>query len=164
MLQCDDVTLPYQIIPYEKDKQSKIELVKEILTTLPKPPHKGYILADSWYTCETLFQIANQLGFYYLGGIKTNRIILPKGYRPKGIQLKSFANTLSLKDLDLVTVGSETYYTYTYEGRVRGGHVVKIILSWPQKAPLEEKALDKVDFSLKIHEVLHQLLQHKNKW
>ena len=95
MLQCDDVTLPYQIIPYEKDKQSKIELVKEILTTLPKPPHKGYILADSWYTCETLFQIANQLGFYYLGGIKTNRIILPKGYRPKGIQLKSFANTLS---------------------------------------------------------------------
>ena len=90
------MTSPYriQIIPYEKDKQSKIELVKEILTTLPKPPHKGYILADSWYTCETLFQIANQLGFYYLGGIKTNRIILPKGYRPKGIQLKSFAKHL----------------------------------------------------------------------
>ena len=66
-------------------------------------------------------------------------MILPKGYRPKGIQLKSFANTLSLKDLDLVTVGSETYYTYTYEGRVRGGHVVKIILSWPQKLHLKKK-------------------------
>ena len=66
MLQCDDVILPYQIIPYEKDNQSKIELVKEILTTFTKPPHKGYILADSWYSCEALFQIANQLGFYYL--------------------------------------------------------------------------------------------------
>lgn len=162
MLQCDDVTLPYQIIPYEKDKQSKIELVKEILTTLPKPPHKGYILADSWYTCETLFQIANQLGFYYLGGIKTNRIILPKGYRPKGIQLKSFANTLSLKDLDLVTVGSETYYTYTYEGRVRGGHVVKIILSWPQKAPLEEKAL-RCFMSHDLKLSAKQILKHYTK-
>ena len=97
-------------------------VVVVVLTTLPKPPHKGYILADSWYSCEALFQIANQLGFYYLGGIKTNRIILPKGYRPKGIQLKQFANTLSLKDLDLVTVGSERYYTYLYQGRIRGGH------------------------------------------
>ena len=87
MLQCDDVTLPYQIIPYEKDKQSKIELVKEILTTLPKPPHKGYILADSWYTCETLFQIANQLGFYYLGGIKTIESFFRKAIVRKGFNL-----------------------------------------------------------------------------
>lgn len=85
MLQCDDLYLPYQIIPYEKYKQSKIELVKEVLTRLPKPSHKGYILADSWYTCETLPRIANQSGFYYIGGIKTNRIIVPKGYRSKGI-------------------------------------------------------------------------------
>ena len=141
MLQCDDLVLPYQIIPYEKDKQSKIELVQDVLVGLPKPPHKGYILADSWYTCDTLFQTAKQVGFHYLGAIKTNRLIFPKGYRPKGIQLKEFAKTLSLKDLDFVTVGSETYYTYVYEGRIRGGHLVKMILSWPQTAPLEEKAL-----------------------
>lgn len=141
MLQCDDLILPYQIIPYEKDQQSKIELLREALLGLPQPPHKGYVLTDSWYTCETLFQIAKQVGFDYLGAIKTNRIILPKGYRPNGIQLKQFANTLSLKDLDLVTVGSEQYYTYLYQGRIRGGHLVQIILSWPQKAPLEEKAL-----------------------
>lgn len=40
-----------------------------------------------------------------------------------------------------MTVGSERYYTYVYEGRIRGGHIVKIVLSWPQKAPLEEKTL-----------------------
>ena len=86
----------------------------------PKPPNKGYILADSCYTYETLFQTAKQVGFHYLGAIKTNRIILPKGYRPNGIQLKQFAKTLSLHDLDLVTVGSESYDTYLYTGRIRG--------------------------------------------
>lgn len=59
----------------------------------------------------------------------------------QGIQLKQFVKTLSLKDLDLVTVEADIYYTYTYEGLVRSGHIVKVILSWPQKAPLEEKAL-----------------------
>ena len=141
MLQCEDLILPYQIIPYEKDKQTKIELVQRALISLPKPPNKGYILADSWYTCESLLQTARNIGFYYLGALKTNRIILPKGYRPTGIQLKQFAKKLSLSDLDLVTVGSERYYTYVYEGRIRGGHIVKIVLSWPQKAPLEEKTL-----------------------
>ena len=141
MLQCDDLVLPYQIIPYEKDNQSKIELVQDVLMGLPKLPHKGYILADSWDTCETLFQTAKQVGFHYLEAIKTNRLIFPKGYRPKGIQLKEFAKTLSLKDFDLVTVGSEAYYTYVYEGRIRGGHIVKMILSWPRTDPLEEKSL-----------------------
>lgn len=141
MLQCDDLVLPYQIIPYEKEKRTKIEIVKDALIDLPQPPYQGYVLADSWYTCRSLIQLAQQIGFYYLGGIKTNRIILPKGYRPKGIQLKQFSETLSLRDLDLVTVGSKSYYTYTYQGRIRGGAIVKIILSWPQKALFNEKAL-----------------------
>ena len=162
MLQCEDLILPYQILPYEKDKQSKIELVQGALMSLPKPPNKGYILADSWYTCEALFQTANQVGFRYLGAIKTNRIIHPKGYRPKGIQLKQFVKTLSLQDLDLVTVGSENYYTYLYTGRIRGGHVVKIILSWPQRAPLEEKAL-RCFMSHDLKMSAKQLLKHYTK-
>ena len=72
MLQCEDLSPPYQIIPYEKDQQSKIELVQRALIRLPKPPNKGYILGDSWYICETLFQTAKQVGFHYLGAIKKN--------------------------------------------------------------------------------------------
>lgn len=162
MLQCEDLILPYQIIPYEKEKQSKIELVRRALMELPKPPYKGYVLADSWYTCEALLQTAKQVGFHYLGAIKTNRIILPKGYRPNGIQLKQFAKTLSLHDLDLVTVGSERYYTYLYKGRIRGGHVVQIILSWPQTAPLEEKAL-RCFMSHDLKMSAKQLLKHYTK-
>lgn len=47
VLSCDGITIPYQMIPYEKDKASKIELVQQILKTLPTPPLKGYFLADS---------------------------------------------------------------------------------------------------------------------
>lgn len=158
MLQCDELILPYQIIPYEKEKRTKIEIVQDVLINLPQPPSKGYILADSWYTCRHLIQLAQQIGFYYLGGIKTNRIILPKGYRPNGIQLKQFSQTLSLHDLDLVTVGSKSYYTYTYQGRIRGGSIVKIILSWPKKALFDEKALRcfmSHDLKLSVKQILN---------
>ena len=141
VLSCDGITLPYQLIPYEKDKASKIELVQQILKTLPTPPLKGYFLADSWYTCTSLLTLAHDKGFAYLGAVKTNRVIFPKGHRPKGIQLKVFAHQLNLKDLDLVTVGSTQYYTYTYEGRIKGGELVKIILSWPKKTVFNEKTL-----------------------
>lgn len=43
MLRCDDLVLPYQIIPYEKDKQSKIEFVQAVLMGLSKLPHTGYM-------------------------------------------------------------------------------------------------------------------------
>ncbi len=106
--------------------------------------------------------MAKQVEFHYLGTIKTNRIILPKGYRPNGIQLKQFAKTLSLHDLDLVTVQSERYYTYLYKGRIRGGHVVNIILSSPQTAPLEEKAL-RCFMSHDLKMSAKQLLKHYTK-
>ena len=72
---------------------------------MPTPPLKGYFLTDSWYTCTSLLTLPHDKGFAYLGTVKTNRIIFPKGHRPKGIQLKVFAHQLDLKDLDLVTVG-----------------------------------------------------------
>ena len=61
-----------------------------------------------------------------------------------------------------MTVGSECYYTYLYQGKIRGGHVVQIILSWPHTAPLEEKALRCfVSHDLKMS--AKQLLKHYTK-
>ena len=40
-----------------------------------------------------------------------------------------------------MTVGSTQYYTYTYEGKIKGGELVKIILSWPKKTVFNEKTL-----------------------
>lgn len=61
-----------------------------------------------------------------------------------------------------MTVGSENYYTYLYTGRIKGGHVVKIILSWPQRAPLEEKAL-RCFMSQDLKMSAKQLLNHYTK-
>ena len=48
MLRCGDLVLPYNVVLYEKEKESKIEIAKEIIKSLPEVS-KGYILTDSWY-------------------------------------------------------------------------------------------------------------------
>ncbi|MGL4335957.1 MAG: IS701 family transposase [Turicibacter sp.] len=164
MLRCDDLILPYEISLYEKQSMSKIELAKKMISSLPVPPNKGYILADSWYSCEALFEAAKSNNFYYMGALKTNRKIFPKGHRPKGIQLKAFAKTLNLKNLDLVTVEDDSYYTYTYLGKVKGGFKVKIILSWPEDSVLNPSTL-RCFISHDINNSTKQILKHyKKRW
>jgi hypothetical protein len=141
MVRCGDFSFPYDVVCYQKENQSKIELAMKVLSEFPRPPHGGYVLADSWFTCNKILEHAWRHGFDYIGALKTNRIIFPKGERPKGIQIKEFAKRLDLKDLDLVTVGNNEYFVYTYEGRVKSGELAKIVLSWPKSAPLNTKAL-----------------------
>ena len=159
MLRCDDLILPYEITLYEKQSMSKIELARQIISSLPAPPNKGYILADNWYSCESLFEASKTNGFYYLGALKTNRKIFPKG-----IQLKAFAKTLDLKDLDQVTVENKSYYTYTYLGKVKGGLKVKIVLSWPEDSVLNPSTL-RCFISHDINNSTKQILKHyKKRW
>lgn len=141
ILRCGDVSFPFEILPYEKENQSKIQLAKEIIKRLPRPPHKGYVEADCWYTSKEMMNTAIEAGFIYLGAIKTNRIIFPKGNRPKGVQIKEFVKSLALKDLDLVTVENTQYFTYTYEGKLKSRHLVKIVMSWPKEAVFVSHAL-----------------------
>ncbi|WP_157047756.1 hypothetical protein [Cellulosilyticum ruminicola] len=50
--------LPYEIVLYQKDAFSKIEIAANLLKELPHPVNKGYVLADSWYSCAVLFNAA----------------------------------------------------------------------------------------------------------
>jgi hypothetical protein len=141
VLRCGNLIYPYKIVPYEKEKQTKIEIAENAIKELPTSLGKIYIQADSWYTSDGLITASKKQGFQYLGAVKTNRKIYPKAFKKDGIQLQQFAKTLNQADLDLVTVGKIKYWTYTYEGKINGGHLVKIVLSWPFKAPLNETAL-----------------------
>jgi hypothetical protein len=141
VLRCGGISLPYKMIPYEKGERTKIEIAESIIRKLPFSNLKVYIQADSWYTSDRLIKAAQSRNFQYLGALKTNRKIFPKGFRSKGIQIKDFAKTLKQKDLDLVTVGNAKYWTYVYEGRINGGHLVKIVLSWPKEALFKEGTL-----------------------
>ena len=140
MLRCGDLVLPFGIVLYEKqaDKKakaktkSKIDIAREIIESLPPPPHEGFVLTDSWYSCKDLFDAARNFGYHFIGGIKSNRLIFPRCFRKKGIKIGKFVQSLKPSDCDLVTVkGKQKYHVYTYLGKINGQRKVKIIITWP---------------------------------
>lgn len=120
---------------------SKIKLTQNLISTLPKPEDKGFVLCDSWYSCKDIFNASEKAGYSYIGSLKTNRVIFPKGHEKLGIKLHQFAKSLSIEDFDLVTVKGKQYYIYNYIGKLKDRNNVSIILSYPKDAFQKDKAL-----------------------
>ncbi|NEU05022.1 hypothetical protein [Clostridium senegalense] len=55
--------------------------------------------------------------YHIIGGLKTNRVIYPKGI---GIQIKQFTQYIEKNDVHLVTVNNSKYWVYPYEGNLNG--------------------------------------------
>ena len=141
LLQCGKIKFPLRISLYDKQKQSKIQMALDIISMLPAPPNKGYILADSWYSSTKVIKASKQAGYDYIGGLKVNRVIYPKEHRMNR-QIQEYAKQLKIEDFHLVTVGKFQYYVYRYQGKINGiaGDVV-VIISWPKDAFGVERAL-----------------------
>ena len=139
MLSCNGITLNYAIILYDKSK-SKIQIVQEIAEELPSAPVVSYFLCDSWYTSAKVMDSFIQKGFYTIGALKTNRIIYPCGIRQK---VSEFALHLRKEDPDvsLVTVDNRNFYVYRYEGELNDVPNAVVIISYPENAFGEPKAL-----------------------
>lgn len=164
MLMCDDVVMPYSISIYDKTHMSKIDMAVELIRSLPFPINEGYVLCDSWYSCKKLFDVSSKAGYAYVGGLRTNRVIYPKGHEKLGIKLHEFAKTLTKEDTDLVKVGNSEYYVYTYKGRLNDFKEALIILSWPKEALFKGGAL-RAFISLKSTLLTNELLDHyKHRW
>lgn len=164
MMRCGSLTLPYDTVLYEKNKDSKIQIAAHIIQSLPKPVGKGYVLADSWYTCHKLLEASWGRSYHYIGAMKSNRKIFPKGCSKKGIQVGEYSRPLKLRGLDLVTINGETYYTYIYLGRINGAKKVKIVISWPKYAVFVPRAMNAF-VSTDICMSTKQLLNHyANRW
>lgn len=160
MLSCNHITLNYAILMYDKSA-SKIELVRQIAQQLPEPPGIGYLLCDSWYTCNKVMDSFVQKGFYTIGALKTNRTLYPCGIREK---LSSFASRLQVTDagVHLVTVQSRQYYTYRYEGNLNGLDGAVVILSFPKDAfgkPNALRAFLSTNAALTTEEILHTYVE-----
>lgn len=138
LLACDGLVLPYSVDIYDKESMSKIKLTENLIKTLPKPEHKGYVLADS---CKDIFNASKKAGYIYIGTLKTNRVIFPKGHERLGIKLHKFAETLNIENFDLVTVKEKQYYIYNYVGNLKDRKNVSIVLSYPKDAFQKDKAL-----------------------
>ena len=139
ILSCNGITLNYAMILYDKSK-SKIQIVQEIAEELPSAPVVSYFLCDSWYTSAKVMDSFIQKGFYTIGALKTNRIIYPCGIRQK---VSEFALHLRKKDPDvsLVTVDNRNFYVYRYEGELNDIPNAVVIISYPENAFGESKAL-----------------------
>ena len=162
VLRCGDMVLPLSIHLYEKEKASKIDIAVRIIEALPKPVNQGYVMADSWYSCIDLFKASQASGYHYIGALKSNRKIFPRGYRRKGVQIGAFARTLSVSDFDIVTVDGERYYMYTYLGKINGSRKVKITITYPYNALFVPRAM-KAFISTDIKMSGKQLLKHYSK-
>lgn len=141
MLRCGNVVLPYAIVIYDKTIMSKIKIAADIIEELPFPVLEGFVLCDSWYSCKKLFDASKSNGYRFIGALKTNRVIYPKGHKSLGIKVNSFAKTLKISDLSLVKAGGHEYYVYTYKGKLNDLKEATIVLSWPKSALFDEKAL-----------------------
>ena len=170
LLQCGEVTIPYQLTPYDKTrmnefnkKVTKIEIVINAISSLPTPPKKGFILGDSWYSAEKIIKSAKLRGFDYIGALKTNRIIYPKCCRMNQ-QISGFAKMINKEDFHLVTVNKTSYYVYRYEGKINGFKNVVILISYPENALYNPNALRSfisTDTSLTVEETL---FEYTERW
>ena len=134
LLPCGKIKLPLAILLYDKEKQSKIQMALDIISILPTPPNKGYVLADSWYSSKSVINASKNAGFNYIGGLKVNRVIYPKEYRVNR-QIQEYAKLLKIEDFHLVTVGKFEYYVYRYNGKLNGiTEDVVVIISSPKDA------------------------------
>jgi hypothetical protein len=105
-----------------------------------------------------------EAGYSYIGALKTNRVIYPKGYERLEIKLHKFATTLKIEDFDLVTVKDQECYIYNYVGDLKDIKNVSIILSYPKESFQKEGAL-KTFISLKTSlNPLNILTQYTDRW
>lgn len=132
MLACNRIVLNYAIALYDK-ADSKIEIVRNIIKDLSRPPHKGYFLCDSWYASNQLMDAFEQKGFHTIGALRTNRIIYPNQVRQ---QAKQFAPNICRGDpnINLVTVGNRKYCVYRYQGKMNEHDEAVVLLSYPEGA------------------------------
>jgi hypothetical protein len=161
LLECDELILPYDTILYNK-KTSKIKIAENAILSLPYPAKKGYVLADSWYSCEKLFKAAKTRHFDYIGGMKINRKIFPTGFCKDGKQIQDYVKTLKLRDFDLVTVKGHEYWYHVYVGPIKGMKMTKVIITYPKNAFQVKDAL-RAFISTEIALTGEEILTHYSK-
>ena len=155
MLSCNGIVLNYAFVMYNKSI-SKTGIVQNIAKELPVPPVMSYFLCDCWYVSEKIINTFAAKGFHTIGALKTNRMLYPFGLKKKLSEFAAFLS-VSRSDFNLVTVKKQKYYVYRYEGKLNGIENAVVLLSYPEKAfgnPKALRAFLSTDVSLPTDEIL----------
>jgi len=164
MLSCNNVVMPYIICIYDKNKMSKIKMAIKLIKSLPAPINTGFVMCDSWYSSKKVFNASTTAGYGYIGGLRTNRVIYPKGHERLGTKVNIFAKTLTKSDVNLVKVGNREFYVYSYIGKLNDLKKAQIILSWPKDALFKDGCLRSfisLDTDISVEELLNH---YANRW
>ena len=134
---CGDLSIPLNFIPYiaqsvaEKDGDdffTKNHLAYQLISSLNFVKEcPTYLLMDKWYGSEKLIMDSLQLGIHSIVPIKSNRIVHPNGFRST---IKDYANSLDKNHFNLVTVKGKDYYTFRYEGHLKGIPNAAVVISY----------------------------------
>ena len=118
--------------------------------------------------CNEILDFKNRISqkaykskFDYIGALKTNRVIFPKGHKRLGIKIHKFAMSLNIDDFNLVTVKNKEYYIYNYIGDLNDRKNVSIVFSYPKDSFQKDKALKafiSLDSSLQPIEILNHYI------
>ena len=115
-------------------------IVQNIAKELSVPPVMSYFLCDCWYVSEKIINAFVQKGFHTIGALKTNCLLYPSGMKKKLSELAAELSTTH-NGFDLVTVNKRKYYVYRYKGNLNGIENAVVLLSYPEKAFGNPKAL-----------------------
>ena len=133
-----DFSLCYCLHRCCSESGSKIDMAVQLLDTLPKTDARVILQMDSWYTCKALWDKALEKKITLIGAMKTNRILYPNAHR---CSAQDHAAMLPNGQYHLVTVGGHEYWIHRYEGALNGIDKAVVLLSYPQNAFGNKKAL-----------------------
>ena len=123
----------------------------------------SYFLCDSWYTTTKLINPFIEKGFHTIGALKTNRNIYPGGIKTS---IQEFSMFIRKDDpnVSLVTVGGRKFYVYRYEGALNDIENAVVLITYPQNAFGDRKALRafiSTDISLSTEDIL---VHYTKRW
>lgn len=108
--------------------KSKPDLALELIESLNfTKDNQAYLLMDKWYASKNLIMEALRLGIHTIVPLKSSRLIFHHGVQQN---IKLFAESLQKSELNLVTVGGKDYYTYRYEGHLKGIPNAVVLISY----------------------------------
>lgn len=156
MIRSGDTVYPFAMKRFDPNGLSKIEIASQMIQQVPRSnSHKTYVLMDSWYPSTSILETCTARGFHAISGLKTNRIIYPQGIRQ---QIKEFTSYIKKSDTDLVTIGTDDYRIYRYEGKLNLMDNAVVLLCWKdgdELKPANVRAFLSTDVSLTINQILN---------
>ena len=132
-----DTSLCYSIKRYDKENATKLDRTREIIESIPDQAG-AYFLMDSWYTNPNILHSCEKKGCFLIGAMKTNRILYPNGQK---MSAAAYAKSLLPGQFHPVTVNGRTYLVHRYEGPLNKIPHAVVLLSYPENALGQSRAL-----------------------